>query len=621
MQLDLSKVVTLDFETYYDQDYSLRSKELNTSEYIRDERFLAHCVGIKRGEEPTVVYWYDDIRPAIEAIDWANAYLLCHNTAFDGLIMAEHYGICPPLYLDTLSMARALHTGMTRANLDALAQFYGVGNKLPNILGKMKGQRRIPDDLLEPATAYTATDVDLCWTIFKPMIAVYPEAEIKLIDWTIRQFCDPVLYVDVGRARAELEREVVKKAELIEKTGLDEDQLQSANKFAEQLRALGVEPPMKLSARTKLLTYAFSQQDDAFMALASHDDVRVRDLMAARLAAKSTIAETRAERFVKVGNRPLPVGLNYYGAHTGRWSGANKMNLQNLQKEEIGVSLTGELRKSIIAPPGHRIVVADSAQIECRTLAWLAGQQDLLQLFAVNGDPYCALASEIYGREITKANRDERAVGKAGVLGLGFYMGAARFQGSLAAGILGPKIYMPLDFCQGVVDTYRRKNDKIRTLWRDMEGVLYRMLMKRMGNKPDEYNEYKCLEYDAQTIWLPNGMGLHYPDLNAEWNPRSDRFEDYSYRSNKEFVRVHAGVLTENVIQALARVIIGEQLMRINERYRVVMMTHDEIVTIAPEHEADECLAFMLEQMSIAPAWAAGLPLKAEGGHDVCYSK
>lgn len=626
MKLDLNQVVTVDFETFFDKEYSLRVKELNTSDYVRDPRFLAHCVSIKQGETPTRVYWYADIEPALRRIDWKNVDLLCHNTAFDGFILSQRYGIIPRRYLDTMSMGQALHGNVSRVSLEALCALYGIEGKNPNILAKMKGHREIPDDIRVEAETYCIGDTDKCWTIFKRMIEVYPADEIALIDWTIRQFCDPVLLVDVTRAKAELEREQQHKQELIAKTGLDEDQLQSAAKFAAQLRALGVEPPMKVSARTKLPTFAFSQQDEEFMDLVTHEDERVRDLVRARLAAKSTIGETRAQRFVNIGENTLPVGYRYAAAHTLRWGGTNKMNLQNLEKEErdennVPVPNTGELRKSIIAPEAHVLVVADSKQIETRVLAWLAGQADLLQLFRDNGDPYCALASAAYGRPVTPADRDERAVGKAAQLGLGFYMGAKRFQATLAMGILGPKMDLPFEFCQSIVNTYRRKNHMIATLWRDMGNILYRMLMKKAYGNPYEGTEYKVLEYDSETIWLPNGMGLHYPDLRAEWNSRKDRFEDYSYRQGKTFEYVHPGLLTENVVQALARMIIADQLLRINAKYRVLLTTHDELVCLARDEEAAECLRFMIEQMSIPPAWAPDLPLGAEGGFARNYSK
>lgn len=631
MRPNLDDVVTTDFESFFSKDYSLRSKELNTSGYIRDERFLAHCCSIKIGQGETKLYWYEDIRPALEAIDWSTKHLLAHNTAFDGLILSHHYGIKPGLlYLDTMSMARALHAGSSRASLEAVATLYGLGGKNPNILLKMKGHREIPNEIREEASVYCIGDTDKCFGVFERMLAVYPEQELALIDWTIRQFCDPVLKVDVARAQAELEREVTKKQALIAKIGLDEEQLQSAKLFASQLRLLDVEPPTKISKKTGLVAYAFSQQDDEFMQLGAHDDEKVRDLVAARLAAKSTIGETRAARFVAVGDRSLPVGLNYAGAHTLRWSGADKMNLQNLEKEELddagnAVPNTGELRKSIIAPEGHVVCVADSGQIEARITAYLAQQLDLLALFADGGDPYLALASEIYGVPVAKSDRDRRAVGKAGVLGLGFYMGAARFQGTLALGLLGPKMLVDFEFAEKVVKAYRAKNRKITALWRSMGTLLFKMLLKARGFKPNDYGEHKfpglTVEFDSQSIWLPTGMGLHYPDLRAEYNEQTNSFYDYTYQSNNERPRIHTGVLTENMVQRLARDVVAEQLLRINRRFRVAMMTHDEVVALAPEQQAEECMSLMFKEMTVAPSWMPGLPLKAEGGWSRNYSK
>jgi hypothetical protein len=210
--VDLDRVVSVDFETYFDPKYSLRSKAYSTSSYVRDPQFKAHCVGIKVGLGETKVYWDDEVEPALRAIDWSTSYLLCHHTQFDGLILSHHYGIVPMFYLDTLSMARALHSNQIRANLDAVAGFYGVGNKLPNALMKMKGHRDIPPEIRDEATAYTKTDVDIMHAIFRAMIRVYPERELRLIDLTVRFFTEPVLEVDHERAQRELEREIAAQA-------------------------------------------------------------------------------------------------------------------------------------------------------------------------------------------------------------------------------------------------------------------------------------------------------------------------------------------------------------------------------------------------------------------------
>lgn len=630
LPIDLDHVVSLDFETYYDKKYSLKSKEYNTSEYVRDPQFKAHCVGIKIGHGETQVYWEDEIKPALESIDWGQSYLLCHHAHFDGLILSHHYGITPMMYLCTLSMARALHSNQTRAGLDAVAGFYGVGNKLPNVLGRMKGHRDIPTTLRPEATAYTKTDVDIMWAIFQHMVGVFPHNELRLIDITVRMFTDPVLGVDVDLAKEEYDAEVAEKARLVEKCGFDVDELQSNGKLAKVLESLGVDVPMKISPRTGLMTHAFSQQDEEFMALVSHPDERVRDVIAARLAVKSTLGETRALRFIKAvhdGNR-LPVYLNYCGAHTTRWSGGNKLNMQNLPRG-------GRLRRAVLAPPGYDIVVCDSAQIEARLLAWLAGQQDLIDAFASGADIYSRFAGEIYGHEVDRKRKvivdgketfpdfEKGFVGKVSVLGLGYGMGPARFQATLALGMMGPKVLLEFEKCREVVNLYRRKMDMIKRFWRHCENVLFQMVMKRLNGKTDDYSTFieGVLEYDEQTIWMPNGLGLHYPGLKGEWDEERGVMYDFSYRSNAEYARIYGGLLTENITQALARVIVAEQMLEIADKWRVVGMAHDEIICVAPKNRADECLEDMTVAMRRPPFWAPDLPLSSEGGYAENYSK
>ncbi len=642
--IKLEDVVTLDFESYYDAKLSLRAKAHNTSSYIRDPNFITHCVGIKEGDAETKVYWYEEIAPALHAVRWASKHVLCHNTAFDGFILSHHYGIVPPaapvdidgvptrssLYLDTLSMARALLSNNSRADLATLLKYFNVPiRKIEGALAKMRGIKYIePGPARDEGADYCARDVDGTWELFKLMVAVFPDKELELIDLTLRMFCDPVLKLDTALAQRELELEQKRKADLVILTGLDEEELQSSAKLAGHLKAAGVEVPMKESPRTKLMTYAFAQTDDEFIALGAHENPVVRNLVAARLAVKSTIGETRAQRFLTAGadNMPVPVLLNYCGAHTTRWSGGNKMNMQNLPKrgyDDAGhyIPDSDNLRRSLLAPEGSVIVVADSRQIEPRTLGWLAGQWDLVNAFATGSDAYIDQAAYSYRVAHADVTKPQRAVGKATVLGCGYYMGPARFQGTMALGLLGPKMDLTLEECQTAVWGYRKKHDQIVAFWKDMGQVLLRMLTKKVSGNPDECSTYKILQYDAQTIWLPNGLGLHYPELTAEWNDRKERFEDFTYRSHNEYVRIHPGILTENIIQALARIIVAEQMLEIAKRYRVVMMSHDEVAAIAPAHEAQEALDYMIACMRVPPVWAPKLPLDAEGGWDTCYSK
>lgn len=681
-KIDWDRLVSLDFETYFDDDYTL--KKMSTSEYIRDPRFKAQMVGIKIGRKPTKWYTGPRLVMALKSINWSTHSLLCHNTQFDGFILSHHYNIVPARYYDTLSMARGLHSNEVGAGLDEVAKFYGGEGKIDGVLELTKGMRDWDRALTEKVATYCVQDVDEMFRIFTEMVPKYPASEMELIHMTVRMFCDPVLRVDIPRVEKELERErqrrrdtfygvldpskyyddktVLKTKAERALTGEERDMLVfkrvfgSNEKYAQMLRDQGVEPPMKLSnAWMKLsseereeriedkYTYAFAKDDLAFINLPDDIDawrgkldpdkpgdmVRIvakqdalRQLIDCRLMVKSTTNVTRAERFLKAGANGmlLPVGYAYARAHTLRWGGNNKMNMQNLTRG-------GELRLSILAGKGHRIAVADSGQIEARTNAWLWDQTDLLDAFRVadkwdkskgiargeNLDAYCRFASAIYGREITTEDKLERFVGKVCVLGLGYQMGAAKLQMTLAKGALGgPPVYFTLRECETIVNTYRVKNHRIREGWAKCSKIIEDMALGRTGS-------WKCLSWEKGVIWLPNGMSLKYPDLRKSLNDKG--YEEWSYASGDKRSKIYGGLLCENLVQALARIIIGEQMIQIDKKARVVMTTHDEIVTHPKAREADRAFQHMMRVMTTPLDWCPDLPLNAEGGHDINYSK
>lgn len=611
------KIVTLDFETYYDKDYSLAGKSMNTSEYVRDDRFHIHCVGIKIGNNSTQIFVGEDVERALRAIDWSDKYLLAHNAAFDGFVLSHHFDIVPYAYLDTLSMSRALFGHTFKHNLASLAERCSVGRKNVEALYPTKGLRELPDEVLEELAQYCINDVELCRKCFDFMFPYFPDGELALVDLTIKMFTVPVLKVDLRRAHDEYAKECGMKAAALFKTGVMAEDLVSNEKFAKLLEREGIPVPVKPSKTVaNKTTFAFAKGDLEFLDLKNISD-RAKDLIDARLTLKSTIGETRAHRLLEAGKdgMSLPVMLNYYGAHTGRWSGGNKLNLQNLPRG-------GELRKSILAPEGYRIVVVDSAQIEARTVAWLAQQADIVEQFRKNEDVYKYMASKIYNVPVDQVSKDQRFIGKTCVLGLGFGMGAQKLQLSLISGAMGPKVDISLDECRRIVDIYRNANKQIVKFWGLMEEWIQLMFAK----DERELTSFPFLKVQRGRIKLPSGLHLIYPDLQAEevqtmgrgW---TDVANNVTYLSNKGRVNLYGGLLTENVVQAVARCIVAEQMVTISEQYRVVTMTHDEIVVVAPEEEANDALDFMLTTMKTAPSWATGLPLNAEGGHDVCYSK
>ena len=465
-KVDWARLVSLDFETFYDADYTL--SKLSTSEYIRDPRFKAQMLGIKVGNGKTKIVLAKNIRAELAKINWSTHGLLCHNTQFDGFILSHHYGIHPAYLYDTLSMARGLHSNDIGAGLDEVSKFYGGQGKLEG-LEATKGVLNWSPALNKATGVYCANDVDEMLRVFKLMLPLMPDDEIGLIDLTCRMFCSPVLKVDIPRVEKELERELARrevlmyeavdpadwesagllkgKEKLLEGTERDlliiKRVIGSNDKFAELLRAEGVEPPLKISPawmkrskeeredETDKYTYAFAKDDAKFIDLPNMVDdwgldlnkpadvalmvakqERLQALVDVRIAVKSTTNVTRAQRFLTAGANcwSLPVGYAYYRAHTGRWGGQNKMNMQNLTRG-------GELRLSILAPKGHVVAVQDSGQIECRVNGWLWGQDDLMNAFreadaGIGRDAYCNFADHVYGREITKADATERFVGK-----------------------------------------------------------------------------------------------------------------------------------------------------------------------------------------------------------------
>lgn len=611
-------LLTLDFETFYSQTYSLRNKKLNTSEYVRHPDFKIQCVGIKVNDEKAI--WFPDkfVEKALRSIDWSDVELLCHNTAFDGFILSHHFGIVPRYYVDTLSMARALHSTKIGASLDEVARYYNLGNKIPDVLSQTKGVYDLDTNLMVKLGMYCAEDVELTYRIFKQMRPEFPSKEMDLVDLTVRMFCDPILEVDIPRVERELEREIYEKSRLIELARSTLDDLSSANKFAKALADLGVDPPTKESPRTGKQTWAFSKNDLEFKALKNHEDEQVRDLVNARLAAKSTIGETRALRFLTAGENDwkLPVMLKYYGAHTGRWSAGNNMNMQNLKRG-------GELRLSILAPEGHSIVVVDSGQIEARVTAWLAQDIELINLFKQGQDVYKYMAAQIYSVPVEQVTTDQRFIGKIAILGLGYGMGAPKFHHTLISGVMGPAVDIELSECYRIVNSYRLARNAIVDLWK----MLNDQVLLHLANEtdysfgPDDFLHTK----KNFRIALPNGMHLQYPNLVCDERAYTHCSDKELKKAVPKYKKIYGGLLTENIVQALARIIIADQILKIAENLkgfgRVVTTTHDEIVVVVPEHLAESTLVMMHKEMTTPSNWCEDLPLAAAGGFARNYSK
>ena len=603
-------LITVDFETYYDKTFSL--SKMTTEEYVRDPRFEVIGVGVKVNNGPTE--WasgtHEQIKDYLHTFGWADAMVLAHNTIFDGAILTWLFDIRPRVWADTLCIARALHGVEVSGSLAALVERYGIGTKgteVLNALGKKRAD--FTDEELSRYGDYCINDVELTYKLFGLMGRNFPRQELKIIDMTLRMFIQPVLDLDLGLLEQHLEDTKELKDKLLLDAGVDKKDLMSNSKFAGLLEILGVVPPMKTSLTTGKETFAFAKSDEGFKALLEHEDVRVQTLVNARLGNKSTLEETRTQRFIDIAKRGLlPVPVKYYAAHTGRWGGADKINLQNLPSRGPNGK---KLKKSMIAPDGYVLIDCDSSQIEARVLAWLAGQGDLTEAFRVGDDVYKKMAMSIYGvnreEDVTK---DQRFVGKTTILGAGYGMGAVRFKEQLQS--FG--FDMDLDEARRVISVYREANFKITTLWRDAGYMLENMA--RGDSVQFGLDGVVAVDATKKAIMLPSGLFMRYDELAGE---QGERGVEYTYKVRRGRNRIYGGKVIENVCQAVARCIIGEQMLKIAKRYRVVLTVHDSVVCCVPEEEVVEAQEYIESCMRWTPHWAAGMPVNCESGIGKSY--
>lgn len=599
-------IITIDFESFYSRDIGFEKQ--TTEEYVRDDQFHVIGVAVKVDEEQTE--WFSGTHKQtaewLGQFNWKDSLVLAHNTQFDGAILNWLFGITPKGWLDTLCMARALHGVEAGGSLAKLAERYAIGVKGTEVNDAL-GKRRIdfaPDDLAKYGE-YCRNDVELTYELFKIFMgAGFPKSELKVIDVTLRMFVEPSLELNLPLLEQHLEDVKNKKDKLLAACVADKDTLMSNDKFAELLTKLGVIPPTKISARTGKEAWAFAKTDENFKELASHPDARVQVLIAARLGTKTTLEETRTQRFIDIAKRgKLPVPIKYYAAHTGRWGGADKINLQNLPSRGVNAN---KLKLSITAPEGYVVIDADSSQIEARIIAWLAGQDDLVTAFENKEDVYKIMASQIYNKPIEKITDSERFVGKTTILGAGYGMGAQRFQDQLKTS----GVKLTLDECKHIINTYRSTYVAIPALWAQAQTCLEAI----HTNKHADIGAVPVLEFSAKDkgFKLPNGLWQRYDTLYKKSTP--DGYGEFVYKTRKGDVKLYGGKLVENLCQALARCVIAEQMVKIAKRYKVVLTVHDAVACIAPKAEAVEAQQYVEESMRWRPEWAKTLPLNCESG-------
>lgn len=608
-----------DFETYFAVKYSLTT--LSYTEYVNHPDFMVYGASIIREPQSPQAAFYDftQLEQLFAEVDWPKTTFICHNAAFDAYILKRHFGIHAGRYIDTAGLMRAVLQGEPNHSkpnsIAAAAKFLGIQEK-GNYLTQLKGKKTLTPTEWDNLAKYAINDVEICRQIF---IATdtgvvhkrlrLPLDEYELMDQTIKMFVHPKLIVNQSVAQEALDEAEQERKELIDKTEMTEEELGKDELLAQKLRDLGVEPPTKQGKRGTI--YAFAKTDNEFEALLEHPSEAIPDLVRARRAVKSTLSITRAKRLLDEASRgPLPVFYKYWGAHTNRWSGDNKLNLQNLTRGS-------KLRLAIEAPEGYVIVVVDLSQIEVRVLYALCNDIKGLNLFVDKLDPYNDMASNVFMMEIDRKNNPDHFtfghIGKCLVLGCGYGMGPANFQYSLSTGILGGiRLDIDLETAQKAVWGYRAARPKIVEGWKEGTVVLNHLACKHDFTYQ---STLKGVSAKGDTVWLPGGTYLRYPDI--QMMPDNNLY----YRQGTRWVKIYGAKFIENITQAVARNVFARAMMRINKIIPVVGYTHDECIGLAPESRGDEAFELISNEMTKPVPWLPNLPLAAEGGYARNYSK
>ena len=652
MSAPYERIIVLDFETSWGRGVKLGFSCQTNEEYVRDPRFKAWGLSWKDygSEEPAVWVTHKDLPEFMASIDWSRTAVVAQNALFDVSILEWVYDVHPAFIFDTLSMGRALRGVEAGNRLEKLAEMFGLPPKGDGLSPSENILDELPPDVERTLAEYCCHDTWLCEQIFKRLVVGYPAKELRLIDMTLKMYTRACLVLDPNMLTDAILEEKEKREALLQKLGVEETALASNPQFAAIIASMGLEPPTKISKTTGKEAFALAKNDALFQALLNGEREDVALLCEARLRVKSTTERTRAQRFLDISQRgPLPVPLSYYGALSGRWTASkgSAINMQNLKRGSF-------LRKAIMAPDGHQLVVGDLSQIEPRVLAWLSDYTDMLDIFRAGGDPYAAFGAQMFNiPNLTKESHpDLRQSAKSALLGCGYGLGWASFASQLLVGFLGaPPQRYDLAFAKklgvtqdqavrflewdvnvekleaiphtcttkelvihclaakAIIDKYRATATPVVSFW-DMCGELIDSSLYR----GKEYT-HKCLTFKKGQIILPSGMSLLYPDLNirrTKDEKTGKEQKEWTYGENR--TKIYAGKITNNVTQGVARCVMTDGMVRTAKRYFVAGTVHDEQIVVVPDAEVQEAKTWVLAQMTMEPPYMPGIPLDADGG-------
>ena len=683
-----STLVVIDFETYWDSKTYTLSK-MGPIEYVRNEKFTPQLCAFTLSNGSCCVdcsvVEHERLRTTFENLDTHDVAWCGHNMhGFDSLILSEFFDFHPQKIYDTIAMMR--WTGLSRVCREshaALTEFLGNGNKAAGTV--VSDHKQWPDDFTPEERAffiqYCKDDAGQCYQNAQAMLPYMTPDALRFMSITARMATEPSFVLDedllleylsdldaaADKARQEL------MAMFSFQTNADMlAALRSADKFADMLRSLGVEPPLKESAaktktkREKLqlaadagrpgaaeelenmqpvMTYAFSKTDVDFVLMQDHPDPRVALLVRTRLQLNSSIDRSRAETLLKFArmHKPLPIMLGAWLAHTGRYSAGasadagtktDKLQFQNLSKRDPSKR---KLRQAIKVPKGKVVVACDSSQIEARGLAFVSNEVGLLTQFREGRDPYSELAETIFGvpwqdikagaKSGDKKMKMYRNTGKTGILSCGYGVGHHKYSNTLLR--QGIHLHEDLDrhhelarYAHGI---YRAAHPNIVAFWKTAENVLEAMLRGESGTFGGPNNDIYTFgimpvgprtDLCVPSVRFPSGYILRYPGLRAERNDRGKwQFVYDTYKgASKIPTHIYGGAFTNNLVQGLSFVdVIMYQGCRMDEAgIKLACNIHDAWASVVPEEQGEYVKQQMLHYMSIVPPALNGLPVACE---------
>lgn len=642
------KAVGIDFETFYSADYSIA--ELGNYGYTHDPRFDAYMVTIStEGYEykgpPAGADWH-----RLKGLLW-----LSHNKGFDSAVYYRlvELGIVPLIeFAEWHCTANlAVYVGLPRNLKGAVQQAFGKTIS-KNIRDKeIKGKRwsEMGEDLQKRVLEYALDDARYCVQLWEKYGDQWPETERVLSNLTY-DMGDSGLHLNVEKLDQDiqlLDRVKFEAQRRIPWVTEDVGVLSRKAFFAECAK-VGVKPPTSLAADDEDFDKWLDEHGPKFPWVSSIADYRRSNTIGGKF-------KTMRERVRPDGT--MPYSLLYYGAHSGRWSGTGGVNLQNMPREPIRVTAgwdltkskdapySADMRSNIVAPEGYKLAIFDYAQIEARVTPWLCGDTETLDLARKGISVYEVHARTSMGWTggvLKDEDKNLYQLAKARVLGLGFGCGwyrfvefskktlpAEAFSVVFGADVTQEQVNL---FWQHVIK-YTRNRATLASLQREWDMKLspegrrswinswlqvsdFRAKNPKITAKWREFgDDLTAAMGDDYSVELPSGRVLHY--FGVCQSEKGDTMAAFTRGEKPKFL--HGALLLENAVQAIARDVMGEALIRLHRAgIKVVLHVHDEIVCLVKQ---DFDTRIIGELMTVNPSWARSLPLGVEGVESQIYLK